>query len=432
MAGRRFSGAPDLTIRDRERDQPAIVSRRTWLWLHRWAGLFMAFFLIVAGVTGSVIVFHDELDRLLNPHLLKVEPRGKPLTPAVLREAALRYVPEAEINFLNLRRAPDESAVFWVSSRRGSDARRPEFSTIYLNPYDGEYLGGRNPGTIRFDREHILSFLYRLHYTMALPEPWGRWLFGIVALVWTIDCFVGFYLTLPRSRRAYVRRWSQAWSVKWIASASRVNFDLHRAAALWTWIMLLVLAISSVQLNLQREVFDPVFTKVFPVDNVRDRLARHVPPVDYAPLAWDVALLRGRELMAEHALHQDFTIRQETSLGFSPRHGIYAYRVRTSLDIDDRYGRTMSYFSAVDGRELAFEHPRLAIGNTITRWLVMLHFGHVWGLPFRIFLFVMGLIVVLLSTTGVVIWWRKRGIRASQSHRLDSSCSSQSSSSFFS
>ena len=32
-------------------------------------------------------------------------------------------------------------------------------------------------------------------------DRWGVWLMGVVALVWTVDCFSGLYLTLPPPRR---------------------------------------------------------------------------------------------------------------------------------------------------------------------------------------------------------------------------------------
>ena len=40
-----------------------------------------------------------------------------------------------------------------------------------------------------------------------------------------------------------------------------------------------------------------------------------------------------------------------------------------------------------------------------------LHSGRIAGLPGRILLSVMGLVVALLSATGIVIWWRKRVTR---------------------
>ncbi|MGH8511601.1 MAG: PepSY domain-containing protein [Gammaproteobacteria bacterium] len=68
----------------------------------------------------------------------------------------------------------------------------------------GEKIGTRQWGEVSLAKENILSFLYRLHYTLALPEGTGNlggYVLGITALLWTLDCFVGVYLTLPAGRR---------------------------------------------------------------------------------------------------------------------------------------------------------------------------------------------------------------------------------------
>ncbi|MGH8532637.1 MAG: PepSY domain-containing protein [Gammaproteobacteria bacterium] len=46
--------------------------RRLFLRLHRYAGLAIAFFLVVVGLTGSVLAFYEELERWLNPQLFTV------------------------------------------------------------------------------------------------------------------------------------------------------------------------------------------------------------------------------------------------------------------------------------------------------------------------------------------------------------------------
>ena len=65
------------------------MPRRFWVWLHRYAGLAMALFLVIVGLTGSVLAFREELDVWLNPELLTVAKRDAPmLDPLVLREKA--------------------------------------------------------------------------------------------------------------------------------------------------------------------------------------------------------------------------------------------------------------------------------------------------------------------------------------------------------
>ncbi len=51
---------------------------------------------------------------------------------------------------------------------------------------------------------------------------------------------------------------------------------------------------------------------------------------------------------------------------------------------------------------------RGAWGDTFSNWLGALHMAHVFGLPYRIFASLLGLVVVMLSVTGVLIWRRKQ------------------------
>ena len=123
-------------------------------------------------------------------------------------------------------------------------------SRLFLDPWSGEELGRRRPGDLSQGLINLMPFLLELHYTLALGGT-GFQILGIVALVWTIDCFIGFYLTLPVSTGAFWRRWKPSWLVKWRAGAYRLNFDLHRAGGLWVWAMLLIFAWSSVMFNLR-------------------------------------------------------------------------------------------------------------------------------------------------------------------------------------
>lgn len=77
--------------------------RKSILWLHRWTGLAITAFIIVMGVTGTILAFHTELDRMLNPALMTVPVRDAPLLDAVaLRERAAAMEPHAPFEYFNL------------------------------------------------------------------------------------------------------------------------------------------------------------------------------------------------------------------------------------------------------------------------------------------------------------------------------------------
>jgi len=54
--------------------------RKLLLRLHLWAGSMAAAILLILGLTGSLLVFEDQIDRALNPQLWYVHPQGRRLS----------------------------------------------------------------------------------------------------------------------------------------------------------------------------------------------------------------------------------------------------------------------------------------------------------------------------------------------------------------
>ena len=50
-------------------------------------------------------------------------------------------------------------------------------------------------------------------------------------------------------------------------------------------------------------------------------------------------------------------------------------------------------------------------GDKFLDWQLPLHTGQIFGLPGRILICLSGFVVIALSVTGVVIWWKKRSAR---------------------
>jgi len=398
--------------------------RAVAIWTHRYVGLLMAVFLLVAGVTGSFIAFYHELDVLLNPglyHVAEPAPGTPRLDPFAQREALQRQLPPGLRAYrVHFDGEPGVAQLFEVSSPGSEPAGDDEY---FVNPYSGEIIGSRRWGDITQGVRNLLPFMYRLHYSLALGEV-GSLLFGIVALLWTIDCFVGGYLTFPPPRAQQGRRgvqvWLKRWKPAWLVRGGQLFswvFTWHRASGLWVWAMLLVFAWSAVGLNLH-QVYDPVTKAVFGLEPwPSDRLPEHEPPIVDPGLDWRDALRRGQALMADQAHAHGFEVEEERRIVYHPNLGAFRYQVRSSLDISDRYAVTTVYFDGKSGELLTFEAPTgPGFGRTLTTWLYQLHFASIrgLGLPYRVFVCVMGLAIAVLSVTGVWIWWVKRGKRLRQ------------------
>jgi uncharacterized iron-regulated membrane protein len=57
-------------------------------------------------------------------------------------------------------------------------------------------------------------------------------------------------------------------------------------------------------------------------------------------------------------------------------------------------------------------HTRPRVDLVITYWFAQLHTAAVLGVPMKLFVCAMGLVIATLAVTGVYIWWRKRAARA--------------------
>jgi uncharacterized iron-regulated membrane protein len=404
-------------------------NRVALVWLHRWVGLVMALFLVIAGLTGSLLVWYHELDRVFAAQLYRLPAptqHAAPLDPLLLRERVQAAYPQAWVHHVDLHRQAGEAAVFYLEGpadpRTGEHLELPN-DEVFVDPSTGAVLGERKWGAITQGWHNLMPFVYRLHYQLALGTV-GGYLFGIVALLWTIDCFVSGYLTFPLRRRAgvpleagsragWLARWRPALLVRWRAGGYKLNFDLHRAGGLWTWAMLFVLAWSSVAFNLG-EVYRPVMKLVFSLDEREKALPSLKQDQPQPGLSWTQALqvARGHGLTESQRL--GFALERERGLRYDPHKAVFRYIVNTDADLHDRYGMTRIIFDANSG---ALKYTDLPTGqysgDTVTNWLYSLHMAQVWGLPFRVFVTVIGVVVAMLSVTGIVIWLAKLRARRS-------------------
>ncbi|WP_175997715.1 PepSY-associated TM helix domain-containing protein [Burkholderia stabilis] len=110
--------------------------RTLWRW-HFYAGLFVMPFLVILAITGTLYCFQPQIEPLLYPHRLIVEPLATPrLDPDTLLARARTAMPAGATPVsVQVSTAPDRSAEYVFRLRDGSR------ESVYVNPYDGSVLG---------------------------------------------------------------------------------------------------------------------------------------------------------------------------------------------------------------------------------------------------------------------------------------------------
>lgn len=394
--------------------------RQVWLRLHRYLGLTAALFLLLAGLTGSIIAYQQELDAWLNPELFDSPGRGQLLNTADLLERLQCKLPQYRAVSLPLEREVGKAVRISVrptGADQGGDA-----DELFVDPVDGKLLGSRVWGACCFERKHLVPFIYVLHYSLQLPGDYGLWVMGTVAVIWLVESLIGFYLTLPKRQRrhepmiqastnlqvgqkTWLQRWALAWRIKPYAGSLRFSFDLHRAGGLWLLILMLMLSVSAISLTLRDAVFEPavsLFSEFTPSPFDAREQRSEQPPVEAGIAFSDILQIAGKEAGRRGWRKPPY------SIFYNAGYGIFGVGYGDSQGLGPWY----LYFDSATGAYLGDYLPgNGTAADVFEAWQLPLHSGRIMGFSGRILISITGLGIVVMTSTGLLIWLSKRTAR---------------------
>ena len=70
---------------------------------------------------------------------------------------------------------------------------------------------------------------------------------GIVGIVWLFDSVIALWLSFPS-----LKAWRKSFAFRLGRGGYALTFDLHRSGGVWIWGLLLIIALTSVSMNLVR------------------------------------------------------------------------------------------------------------------------------------------------------------------------------------
>jgi uncharacterized iron-regulated membrane protein len=373
--------------------------------IHRYVGLSIAGFLVIAGLTGAVLTFEPELDAALNPDFFTAPAPQRirlPLDELIRRVQRADARIAVEAAFIPLER--NQSLLLNVSPRAGVAALN--FDQMFVDPATGTVLGRRLWGACCLERQHLIPFLYQVHMTLFLPAGAGALLMGGVALAWFFDSFVGLVLAWPRSKKRG-HGWSKVLTFKRSANRFRQMFDLHRLAGLWPWPLLILSAMTGASINLREELFKPLVGMLSPLSvTIIEKPADQA--LGAAELSFDdaakTAVKAGEELFRDPIVAY---ISHARSVG--------VYRVAIAeRHSNPRNGMGPSWLYIDDQTGLVRDRDVMGVGTPGDVFLqaqLPIHNGRIAGDAGRALTAAFGVAVAVLSLSGVYLWWRKRAAR---------------------
>ena len=203
-----------------------IRTKNALLVFHRWSGISAGLIIVLVGVTGSILVFEDELDVALNPDLYTAEPDGLrlPLDEITSQLPGPIRAGSPPLSRAWTTRRAERSRLRFVDA--GGNERQ-----VFVNPFTAEIVGERSSLS-------SLALIRRLHGDLTLGAI-GENALGLLAILLMAMFTVGLMLWWPRKERL-----PEALSVKWDGGSRRVIRDLHNAGGVYMFVFLFLSAVT--------------------------------------------------------------------------------------------------------------------------------------------------------------------------------------------
>ncbi len=348
--------------------------------IHLWIGVAIGVFFSFSGISGSILVFDDELDTYFNSNLWQVASQSGPIQ---LDEATHKITTEFSkhnLSFIRLPRESNHSIEYWLS-------KNDVITNIYVDPWKLNILG------IREEHSGLLGFLHDFHVHLLSSDE-GLLINGLLGLILLFTVLTGLWLAWPGWCKL-----GQALRIPHKTSRVARWFALHRSIGLISMVFLASAAITGAAMVFYKPT-NAALIKLFGGPTLSD------PPViesiepNMLPLP-PSKLLQAAESYLPGA--------KATWLSFPGRPEI-PFIVRLKFP-DDAHPNGTSYVALhpETGEALMIHNSEYSgLGQQIADMKYPLHIGTIAGISGRIVIFISGLVPVILFITGVYTWWCRR------------------------
>ncbi|MDF3820449.1 PepSY-associated TM helix domain-containing protein [Leptospira sp. 96542] len=361
------------------------MKAKTWYKMHTILGVFGATFLLVLGITGSLLVYGIELQALIDPNPISAETNR--LSFDELYKRFLTQTPEGSVaGWLksDLENQPDQ---IWFHDKTMNDTER----VYLLNPYTGKVAG-----TLKDDRsDSLYGFLLVLHYSLFLGGV-GYFITG---------CFAFIYLLLAISGiRLYRNFWKSLFRLRFKESFRMMFSDIHKFIGInFIWFHL-ILAITGGWWSLrdtvilefpEEKLVYGLWSENNSIDRLIDETKKQIPGFSIGYIAFP---------------HHSKT----DPIGF------YGNRIHSS-SFESRYGSFIQYDTKTNRIMRMVDISKASIADQILDSFRPLHFGTFANHISKIIWVFCGLSPAVLAISGLCIFYSKFKDKKKRTQKLVSS-----------
>ena len=389
--------------------------RRLWFRVHQWIGIGLLVGLIPLGLTGSLLVWRGQIDRMDHPGRYGPAEARATLSPSRYLDAARAALPQgARPTAVRMPRQPGDPVTVMARPARAEgqapppEGRRPPMLSVWLDPTTARVLEVGAPQNPK------VAWLHQFHENFFSRDIGGK-VVGWLGWAMLASSLTGLWLWWPRGNPLKGLRYRRTGD-------SLLN--IHHLAGFWISLPLAVLSLTGVYL-------------AFP------QTGRAVVSA-FAPMS--PPQVRGDGPALTGGGQGEGGRREGGGRGGRERSGGAGGEGRRgpALSVDEAVDRALAAapgarLTAVnlpggrapvwkvqvrsDGQPLELSVPDAGgpvvrppaplPGDGVNQWMHRLHGGQQTGPVWQWIIFLGGLAPLLLGVTGLVVWIRRRLRRAS-------------------
>ncbi len=351
--------------------------------LHLWLGLVSGLVVFVVALSGSVLVFEDELGPFFDPAYYNTPEHAAAakIPMDILIENALQKHPGAVLQNLYTFNDPKRSVLINLTDING------EQRVISASPYSGKILKDT------LYEKRFFTIVTKLHRYLLMGDT-GKAITGAVCLIFTALLISGMILWWPSK----LKNLKQRLKIKWKASFKRVNWDIHAVLGFYSVIPLLLIALTGLIWSYrwyENTMYYIADGTPKPIHKVKNRETDSYSTRDNNNFY--TSILKETDSL--------FTYRGDIRLirDLKGKNSILVLKENLEAPIPNI--RDMVYFDMYSGERLQIKrYDELSAGDKIRRMIYPLHTGSIYGYPTKILAFVVCLIAAASPVTGLLIW----------------------------
>ncbi len=363
---------------------PRARGRQLWLTIHRWLGIVLLIPMALLGFSGSLQVWPEETEALLNRERAvsaTADPAALTATHiSAARTALAEYGPVTRIELGEVGSALIATSAPYAPPSLAS--RGPVARQVWVDPDSAQAIDSE-------DTASFMSLMHMLHGVLLIPGI-GRQVVGIMGLFLTISGITGIIVFWPGVRRAVA-------ALKWQKRDGKM-LNLHRQSGFILSLVLIFEAITGAWIS-----FPGFFASlVEPGVEQPQRPRRGGPegtPIEAEDGAWMVA-----------AQSAQGAYNGRLAAIAAPTQETQAWTVTMTSP-----GKTATVTVPLGGgapevnEEAAREGPPPATtrAGAVATWMRGAHYATIGGFAWQVLVFLSGWALTFLAISGVWVWGRR-------------------------